>query len=294
MTSTERAIDIRTMPARMSGPALIAVGLLTLYLPTLFTLYRAYWRFDNHAHGPIMLAVALWLLYRDRQHILAAATSAGRPLGSACFVAGLLAYFLGRTQGIIQFEVGSLLLVCAGLLVRFAGLGALRRALLPFILLCFMIPVPGIVAQALTLPLKSAVSTVAAEVLYAAGLPVARAGVVIAVGNYQLLVADACSGLQSLFSLEALGLVYMSLMGYASTGRNLTLAFLILPISFIANTLRVIILILVTYRFGDEAGQGFLHRFAGILLFVVATVLMLLADKLLNRLPWFSSRRVKP
>ena len=114
------------------------------------------------------------------------------------------------------------------------------------------------------------------------GYPVARAGVVLSVGPYQLLVADACSGLNSMFTLEALGLLYMNLMNYTNGVRNTVLALLIIPISFAANIVRVMILVLVTYHFGDEAGQGFIHGFAGMVLFMVGLALMLVTDRVLS------------
>ena len=104
------------------------------------------------------------------------------------------------------------------------------------------------------------------------------------VGQYQLLVADACAGLNSMFTLEALGLLYMNLMQYTSVARNVTLSILVIPIAFFANVVRVIVLVLVTYHFGDAAGQGFVHGFAGMVLFLVGLVLVLFTDSLLG---WF-------
>jgi EpsI family protein len=49
------------------------------------------------------------------------------------------------------------------------------------------------------------------------------------------------------------------------------LAILIIPMAFIANIIRVMILVLVTYHFGDEAGQGFVHGAAGMVLFLRGT-----------------------
>ncbi len=118
--------------------------------------------------------------------------------------------------------------------------------------------------------------------LYELGYPVARTGVIMSVGPYQLLVADACAGLNSMFTLEALGMLYMNLMNYTNVKRNVTLALLLIPIAFLANIVRVMILVLVTYHFGDEAGQGFVHGFAGMVLFMVALMLMLLTDKFLG------------
>jgi exosortase len=123
---------------------------------------------------------------------------------------------------------------------------------------------------------------VASGILYAAGYPVGRSGVILTVGQYQLLVADACAGLNSMFTLEALGLLYMNLMQYTAPARNIALAVLIIPISFVANVIRVMILVLVTYHFGDEAGQGFVHGFAGMVLFLVALTLILFTDKLIG------------
>ncbi|MDP1183544.1 archaeosortase/exosortase family protein, partial [Klebsiella pneumoniae] len=82
----------------------------------------------------------------------------------------------------------------------------------------------------------------------------------------------------SMFTLEALGLLYMNIMNYQSAARNLLMALAIVPISFVANIVRVCILVLVTYHFGDEAGQGFVHGFAGLVLFIVALSLILTFD----------------
>jgi exosortase/archaeosortase family protein len=77
-------------------------------------------------------------------------------------------------------------------------------------------------------------------------------------------------------------MLYMNLMRYTSATRNVVLAILLIPTAFIANIVRVMILVLVTYHFGDEAGQGFVHGFAGMVLFMVALSLMLVLDKLLG------------
>ena len=113
-------------------------------------------------------------------------------------------------------------------------------------------------------------------------------------GQYQLLVADACAGLHTLFALEALGLLYLNVFKHQSLARNVTLAVLIVPISFSANVVRVITLCLVTYHLGDEAGQGFLHGFSGIVLFVVALFLTVAVDSLIRLgLQWRNKRKVQ-
>jgi exosortase B len=263
--------------------AVLAAGFMLLLVPTVMDLAEGVWATDAQGHGPIIGAVSLWLMWRSRQQVIDAEYRPANVLGGLLFGAGMLGYALGRSQQIIQGEVVGMWLAGMGLVLLLRGTQALRVWAFPFFFLIFLVPLPGVVVQALTIPLKTAVSYVAEYIMYWAGYPVARTGVILQVGQYQLLVADACAGLNSIFTLEALGLLYCNLMGYTSKLRNVLLAILVVPIAFIANVIRVIILILVTFHFGDEAGQGFVHTFAGMVLFGVGLVMMLATDAVLGR-----------
>jgi exosortase len=146
----------------------------------------------------------------------------------------------------------------------------------------FMIPLPGFFVDPVGQAMKQVVSMTAEYILFETGYPITRAGVILQIGPYQLLVADACAGMRTLFMLEALGILYLNLVKHANWFRNVTLALLIVPISFTANIIRVIALTLITFYLGDEAGQGFLHGFAGMVLFSSALALTFFADTLLR------------
>lgn len=260
---------------------MLAVAFFIMFVPAYHDLSKNAWATDSNGHGPIILGLVLWLLWREREEILRASTGASPLWGMLWIVVGGLSYVIGRSQGIDTIEAGAQIPILIGCLLLIGGAGSLRKAWFPIFFLCFMVPLPGVLTQMITLPLKSAVSYVAEGLLYWVGYPVGRAGVTLVIGPYQLLVADACSGLNSIFTLEALGLFYMKLMNYKSTARNVILAILIIPISFISNVTRVLCLILITYYFGDQVGQGFMHGFAGMLLFGVALVLIFAVDLIL-------------
>ncbi len=261
---------------------LLALGFVLMYGPAYLELSKTVWATDEQGHGPIILAVAAWLLYQQR-HALAAVPVKPLPaLGWPLLVFALLLYMLGRSQDIIMFAIGSQIILLIALLLLFSSLGGLKLVWFPLVFMLFMVPLPEALVAAVTAPLKSAVSAVSSNLLYALGYPVGRSGVIMTVGPYQLLVADACAGLNSMFTLEALGMLYMKLMGYTSPARNIALALLLVPTAFFANIVRVMILVLVTYHFGDEAGQGFVHGFAGMVLFIVALMFMLVLDKVLG------------
>jgi exosortase B len=261
---------------------MVLLGFALLYLPVYWQLAISLWSTDEQGHGPIILAVSLWLLYTKRQ---ALANAPGKPMprtGFAVLALALIAYALGLSQNSISVPVVSQVAVLAALILMFLGPRALRLVWFPLFFLLFMTPFPEAMVAEVTGPLKSAVSVVAANLLFNVGYPVSRVGVILNVGQYQLLVADACAGLHSMFTLEALGLLYLNLMNYTSMVRNTALSILVVPIAFVANVARVMILVLVTYHFGDAAGQGFVHDFAGMVLFLVGLALVLAVDKLLG------------
>ncbi|MDQ2779689.1 MAG: exosortase B [Pseudomonadota bacterium] len=269
--------------ARILFGVLVA-GFLLLLLPTVVTLWHQVWQTDEQGHGPIIGAVSLWLMWQRRASVINAPYKPATVLGATMFVLAMASYALGRSQQIIQGEVVGLIFAVVAMLLLLRGVQGLRAVAFPLFFLIFLVPLPGVLVQAMTIPLKTAVSYVAEWLMYHAGYPIGRTGVILSIGPYQLLVADACAGLNSLFTLEALGLLYLNLLGYTSKTRNLILAILVVPISFIANVIRVIILILVTYHFGDEAGQGFVHTFAGMVLFGVGLAMMLIVDSVVGRI----------
>lgn len=264
---------------------MLAAGFSALFVPTFVDLFRTLWSTDQNAHGPIVLFVALWFFYFKTKALIADGHGIVKPSpywGGTTFTLGLLMYVGGRSQSLYAMEVGALAPLLVGCVLIFFGSAICKRLWFAFFFLCFMIPLPGSIVDALTQPMKIAVSWSTEHLLFWLGYPVARNGVVLYVGQYQLLVADACAGLNSLFTLEALGLLYMNVMRHESVSRNAILATLIVPISMSSNVIRVIILALVTYYFGDEAGQGFVHGFSGIVLFMTALLLIIGVDSALR------------
>jgi exosortase B len=262
---------------------IVLAGFSAMYLPTYWWAANGIWQSDDHAHGAIILLVVVWLFWQQRAAILAAKPAPQLAAGWLCFVLGLLVYVLGRSQNISILELGSQLLVLAGTILILQGWPGIRVIWFPLLYIVFMIPLPGILVDAVTGSLKNWISIIAEHILYSVGYPIARNGVVLTIGQYQLLVADACSGLHSMFSLSALGLLFMYITERKSWLHNGIMLVTIVPIAFVANIVRVVVLILVTYHLGDEAGQGFLHGMAGMVLLMVALLIFFFLDTILAR-----------
>ena len=267
---------------RMAWCVLLS-GYAAMVLPTYWNAAHSLWQNEEQAHGPLVLAVVVLLFWRQRHALARAPLSASPHWAWPLFGVGLASYVVGRLVGISVLEFGAQPLVLASGLLLFRGVPSLRAVWFAVFYTIFLVPLPAVLVDAMTGPLKQWISALVEGTLFAAGYPIARTGVMISVGQYQLLVADACSGLNSMISLSALGTLFMYIMARTSRLHTAIMLASILPIAFGANMVRVIVLVLVTYHMGDEAGQGSLHDAAGIVLMLAALLGFFALDAVLAR-----------
>ncbi len=275
---------------RTNWPALaqqhwpLLLGAVAMLVPTLVSMARGPWSLESGVHGPIVVATGLWLILRRMADIRAVMT----PGNPAITIIGLLiavpAYVFGRAFDFISIEVSALLLALLSVAHAYLGMKVVRMMWFPIFYLAFVIPVPGWVLDTVTQPLKIFVSTVVTVGLAELGYPIARVGVTLYVAGYQLLVEDACAGLNSLVSLSAIGLFYIYILRGSNWRYSMFMLLLVVPIAIAANCVRVAALVLITYHFGDAMAQGYLHNFAGMVTFTSALLFIFLVDKLLTPL----------
>jgi exosortase len=262
-------------------PSLIflLIAALAFAVPTLIGIAHASWATEQGGHGPMVLAVAIWLIVRDRAAVQALARPGSATITALLLVPLLIVYVFARITSIIEIEAlamyGALLVVAYG----FVGLSAMIRLWFPLLFLLFAVPPPDTLYALLTQPLKIAISDWSVDLLYALGYPVASSGVILQIGQYQLLVAAACSGVNSLLSLTALGLFYSYIRHGSHPVQMSILVLFTVPIAIAVNLVRVLMLMLITYYFGEAAGQGWFHEFAGLSMFVVALAMVYAVDE---------------
>lgn len=249
-------------------------------IPTMMFVARASWSTEQGAHGPIVLFTGAWLASK----LWPCARAAGEraPLLPVAAAMGLLlpVYWISRVAGIVEVEGYAMYALLVATLYSMVGVPGLRLLWFPILYLTFLFPPPETLVALLTQPMKIFVSQVAVHFLSLLGYPIGGEGVFIYIGPYQLLVAAACSGLNSIISLSAIALLYIYLRHRARFAYALVLALFIVPVALVANLVRVLILILLTYHLGEAAGQGFLHAFAGVTMFVAALLTIMALDVL--------------
>ncbi|NNM77252.1 exosortase V [Sphingomonas sp. ID1715] len=257
-------------------------GIALLLVPTIIAIATQSWTGEAGVHGPIVLATGVWLFARRWKELRDVQRSGKFGLTLAVLIPSLLLYAFSRAFGFLATEAIGLGGVFVAIFYGWFGGEAVRRMWFPMLYMAFVVPMPGWVVSTLTAPMKEYVSSSATWLLSKAGYPIVREGVTLYVAQYQLLVEDACAGLNSLISLTAISLFYIYILHNASWRYALFLMLWIVPVALLANLVRVIILVLITYHFGNAAAQGFLHSTAGLVMFATALIGIFAVDGLMT------------
>ncbi|MEW9854472.1 archaeosortase/exosortase family protein [Novosphingobium sp. M1R2S20] len=289
---TRKSPQLPADPQVFAGRLLLIFGLATLVVPTLFRLAQVSWTTEAGAHGPIVLATGLWLVWYDKDRLKGGAVPPMIP-GLALLLIALMFYFVGRVSGIMMAEGLSAIAVCVTTAYLFLGAKVVARFGFHIFYLCFIVSPPENWIFVGTRPIKAALSGWAVDLLGHMGLPVAQAGATIFIGFYQLQVAAACSGLYSMIGITAIGAFYIYIRHGADVGYAAIMGVLILPFAMFINFLRIIALILVTYWFGDGAAFQVSHDYGGIFTFGVAILILIGFDAALHPLVKALRRRIR-
>ena len=253
-------------------------GLAALAIPTLIANARQSWSTEQGEQSPIVLVIGLWLLARRWPAMRAAAEPSSPWHAIGLGVLAAIAYVLGRVAD--QFLIESYALYALGLMGLYAMLGArsLARGWFPLAYLIFALPAPYTLTWLLTSHLRLWITQAAVATFQAFGFSIVRDGLNILVDQYELAVRDACSGMNSLVSLSAIGLVYIYLRRSPQWWYFAVMAIPIVVVAIFGNYLRVCVLVALTHYFGDAVAQSYLHEGAGIVTFVADLVGIIAID----------------
>jgi exosortase len=279
-TQTVSAANDRPWLGWISNGWFLAVAIVAFTALPLAALARVVWSTEQGAQGPIIMATGLWLLVREAAPIIQAGNlGKGRPATVTAWLAcSILAYILASMMGIVWLQWAATYSALVAVGYAYTGLGTLKKLWFPLFYLMFIIPPPYGIILAVSRALKLWISSAAVEILSFAGYQVASSGTTLYIDQYELLVAAACAGMNSLFSLLAIGLFYIYLRHRSDWRYALVLSAMVIPIAIAANLIRVLMLLLITKYFGNAVAQGILHEAAGLSMFMIALLLLIAID----------------
>ena len=263
-----------------------------IYIPIFYKLYTVRWDLLDYSHAFFILPISIWLALRKKDTIkviLSKNTNVKNYIGLCLFIFGIVLFAFGSRFDYSLILTFSLIPVLFGLILFLYGKAMARELSFPILYLLLLIPPPMGVIDSLTLPMRYGISDLAERILALAGYPITREGLLLTIGYNDIFMGQPCSGFRSLITLLSLGIVYVYL-SKSSPMKKLCLTVSILPLALVGNLIRVMILCLITFYFGEEVGQGFFHNFSGIVMFIITVLGLITIESIMNKYPTSTSK----
>jgi exosortase len=284
----------------------IAFAILFTYAAVLVKLSRDWWADENYSHGLLVPFIIGYILWLQRDKLAAEPARPSVLLGGLAVAFSLFALWTGVAGAELYTQRMSLVLLIAGTVVYFFGLGFLRLLLVPFGLLILAIPIPAIIFNKIAFPLQLFASRCAVWSMSMLGIPVLRQGNVIELkplnsfDTKKLEVVEACSGIRSLMTLMTLAVVfaYFTFPRSDNSGgprgkfgwlrsfgfwRSVIIVLSAVPIAILTNASRVSGTGILSHYYGTGVADGFFHTFSGWAIYIVAFLLLFLVGWIVDR-----------
>jgi exosortase len=252
---------------------------IVLFSPTLLKLKQLWYTDADYSHGFLVIPISLFMVWQKRQKLLLIQIKPSW-VGFFILTIGLLSYFIAFVTRFNILVYFSMILVIIGIVLFFTGWKVTKELLLPILFLLFMFPIPSSYYIMITNKLKLMITGISAQLMVYCGIPVHQDGNLLFFANTQLEVAEACSGVRSLYSYLMLSCLF------AVLSNRLWAKFILIvstvPLAIIVNIVRVTITGVLSNYYGSMVAQGFFHEFTGVILFIIGFFVFLIEYYLLE------------
>ncbi len=276
--------DLRE-PAERSSWILIAAFTALLvysYWPGLMNAASS-WDDAQYSHGWLVPMFGVAMLFWWRQPIAQPVPTLERMAGLGLLVASFGLRLLMARYRIVTIDMYSFVPALAGVFLMIGGWSLFRWAWAPLAFLIFMYPLPDEATRYLLGPLQTLATIVSTFALQTLGMDAFRDGNRIIVGEMQLGVVDACSGLRMLTIFIALS-VAIAMLGKREWWENAVIMASSIPIALLVNSVRITVTGLLYQVASSETAEMVFHDLAGWIMMPMALALLFVEQKMLASL----------
>jgi exosortase len=265
-----------------------AIGMLLIgvfmwaYWPTLVGLVKTWDSQPDYSHGYFVVPLAVYFLWARRDRFPGAAKGIAWA-GLILVAASIGMRMFSARFFMVAIDGWSIMLWVGGVVWLFWGRRVFWWSLPSIAFLWFMVPLPYRVERWLSLPLQRVATKLSCWVLQLLGQPALGQGNTIHLGEHQLEVEQACSGLRIFVGIVALAFAYVIIVRRPWWEKALLLVSVV-PIALVANATRIVGMGLLCQLVSGEAGQRFAHDFSGYVMIPFAAGLFALVLWYLGKL----------
>ena len=259
----------------------LSIVVIGIFYDGLVLMVKQWISSEEYGYGfliPVISAYFIW----QRKNELASIVAEGSWLGLVVTIFGLGMFFLGELSTLYIIVQYAFVVVVTGVALSLLGWRRFKLVWVSFLLLIFMIPLPGFIYRGLSAELQLISSQLGVAIIRLFNISVHLEGNIIDLGTFRLQVVEACSGLRYLFPLASLAFIAAYI--YKGTAWKKVIIFLSsAPITVIMNSIRIGMIGILVEHWGRSAAEGFLHYFEGWVIFMVCLLILLGEMWLLNR-----------
>ncbi|MDP1853763.1 MAG: exosortase/archaeosortase family protein [Candidatus Omnitrophota bacterium] len=261
-------------------PLIISVLFIATYFPTLIWMWDRWEAKDSYyGHGILVPLISGFIVWQSLKKLKLQYKPSN--LGLILIGVGLVIHLLSAWMRVYFSSGLSMLITLAGIALYFGGKTTLKPLAFPISFLLFMVPLPLVAIANISFKMKIFAAHMSTFIVNKMGIPAVRTGSLIHMRHANLMVEDPCSGLRSLIALLALG----SLFAYYLKGSKIKKGIMLIasvPLALASNITRIVFLCFVSEVYGPQYAKGFIHDAAGMMVFVVAFIGMVIVSRILE------------
>ncbi len=239
---------------------------ILLFIPVIMNLFSVWYSEPDYSHGFVVIPLSIYFIWMKRDE-LNVKDIEGSWIGLPLFCISVATYLIAWQTNFHTLTFISILSIIFNLVLFNCGWKITKKFIPAILFLIFMFPIPSAYYILMTNPLKLFVTKVSSVLISLIGIPVYKEGNILFLSSMQLEVAEACSGIRSLYSYMMLGCMFALMLKQWYCKALLLISTIFLAL--LVNILRVTGTGILANYLGARVAQGFFHEFSGILLFLL-------------------------
>jgi exosortase len=270
--SLKRLTNFGWTPWHAAGAILIAIAGILATLPAWRDIVFIASVDDENSHIFLVPIVAAWMVWVRRSRLRYCAPT-GTAIGPLVGAAGVFASVYGFNHNLQSVWHAGAVLVVLGCVLSVLGKSVLFRFLPAFLVLVFLVPVPGRIRQGIAVPLQTATAAATQALFETFGEAVERSGNLLSINGTEVTVAEACNGMRMVFALVLVSFAFAYSMPLRNSVRILVL--LASPLAAIfCNVVRLIPTIWLYGHAAKPVADDF-HNISGWIMLPIAFLLLM-------------------
>jgi EpsI family protein len=269
----------------LAGPAAaglaLVVTLAVAFGPALAGMRATWDSTPMYSFGYIVPLISAFIIWRRRDILAGLRATPARVSGTVVVLAAAALLAGARLGGVQVVEQGAFLVALAGIVLLLWGHAVMHVVWFALAYLVLMVPFWEGLTEPLHLPFQQLSANLGIRMLQLVGIPSYREGLYLFLPNVTLEVARACSGVNYLVAILALGLP----LGYLylpTVWRRVLLLAMAIGVAAISNSLRVALIGVLSYLEIGSPLHGPGHVLHGVFVSGIGYVVLLIGLRVLS------------